>query len=40
VAKTLETTWQEKAMTIHAQPTLAVEIMEEALDSFGQDEQQ
>ena len=36
VAKTLETTWQEIAMTVHAHPTLSEAIMEAALDAFGQ----
>ena len=36
VAKTLETTWQEIAMTIHAHPTLSEVVMEATLDAFGQ----
>jgi len=36
VAKALETTWQEIAMTIHAHPTLSEAVMEAALDAFGQ----
>ena len=36
VAKTLETTWQEIAMTVHAHPTLSEAVMEAALDAFGQ----
>ena len=36
VAKTLETTWQEIAMTIHAHPTLSEAVMEATLDAFGQ----
>jgi len=36
VAKALETTWQELALTIHAHPTLSEAIMEAALDAFGQ----
>ncbi|MBT7424267.1 MAG: dihydrolipoyl dehydrogenase, partial [Candidatus Marinimicrobia bacterium] len=35
VAKALETTWEEIAMTIHAHPTLSEAIMEAALDAFG-----
>ena len=35
VAKSLETTWEEIAMTIHAHPTLSEAIMEAALDAFG-----
>lgn len=35
IAKALETTWEEIAMTIHAHPTLSEAIMEAALDSFG-----
>ncbi|MEE8335123.1 MAG: dihydrolipoyl dehydrogenase [Candidatus Neomarinimicrobiota bacterium] len=35
VAKTLETTWQELALTVHAHPTLSEAIMEAALDAFG-----
>ena len=36
VAKALETTWEDIAMTIHAHPTLSETIMEAALDAFGQ----
>jgi len=36
VAKALETTWQEIAMTVHAHPTLSEAVMEAALDAFGQ----
>mgnify|MGYP003859280757 FL=1 len=35
VAKALETTWEEIAMTVHAHPTLSEAIMEAALDAFG-----
>lgn len=35
VAKALETTWEDIAMTIHAHPTLSEAIMEAALDAFG-----
>ena len=35
VAKALETTWEEIAMTIHAHPTLSEAIMEAAMDAFG-----
>ena len=35
VAKALETTWEEIAMTIHAHPTLSESIMEAAMDAFG-----
>ena len=35
VAKTLETTWQEIAMTVHAHPTLSEAVMEAALDAYG-----
>lgn len=35
VAKALETTWEDIAMTIHAHPTLSESIMEAALDAFG-----
>ena len=35
IAKALETTWEEIAMTMHAHPTLSEAIMEAALDSFG-----
>ena len=36
VAKALETTWQEIAMTVHAHPTLSEAVMEAALDAYGQ----
>ncbi len=36
VAKALETTWAEIAMTVHAHPTLSEAVMEAALDAFGQ----
>ncbi|MBL50840.1 MAG: dihydrolipoyl dehydrogenase [Candidatus Marinimicrobia bacterium] len=35
MAKALETTWEDIAMTIHAHPTLSEAIMEAALDAFG-----
>ena len=35
VAKTLETTWDEIAMTMHGHPTLSEAIMEAALDALG-----
>ena len=35
VAKTLETTWDEIAMTMHGHPTLSEAIMEAALDAIG-----
>ena len=35
VAKALETTWEEIAMTVHAHPTLSEAIMEAAMDAFG-----
>jgi dihydrolipoamide dehydrogenase len=35
LAKALETTWEEIAMTVHAHPTLSEAIMEAALDAFG-----
>jgi len=35
VAKALETTWEDIAMTVHAHPTLSEAIMEAALDAFG-----
>jgi dihydrolipoamide dehydrogenase len=34
VAKALETTWQEIAMTVHAHPTLSEAVMEAALDAL------
>ena len=36
IAKALETTWQEIAMTMHAHPTLSEAVMEAAQDAFGQ----
>ena len=36
VAKALETTWQEIAITMHAHPTLSEAIMEAAQDAYGQ----
>ena len=36
LAKALETTWQEIAITMHAHPTLSEAIMEAAQDAFGQ----
>ncbi len=36
VAKALESTWQEIALTVHAHPTLSEAVMEAALDAFGQ----
>lgn len=36
VAKTLETTWQELATTVHAHPTLSEAVMEAAMDAFDQ----
>ena len=35
IAKALETTWEDIAMTIHAHPTLSEAIMEAAMDAFG-----
>ena len=35
LAKALETTWENIAMTIHAHPTLSEAIMESAMDAFG-----
>ena len=35
VAKALETTWEDIAMTVHAHPTLSEAIMEAALDAIG-----
>ncbi len=35
IAKGLETTWEDLAMTVHAHPTLSEAIMEAALDAFG-----
>jgi dihydrolipoamide dehydrogenase len=35
LAKALETTWEDIAMTIHAHPTLSEAIMESAMDAFG-----
>ena len=36
IAKALETTWQEIAITMHAHPTLSEAIMEAAQDAYGQ----
>ena len=36
IAKALETTWQDIAMTMHAHPTLSEAVMEAAQDAFGQ----
>ncbi len=36
IAKTLETTWRELAMTVHAHPTLSEAVMEAALDAYGE----
>jgi len=35
IAKSLETTWEDIAMMVHAHPTLSEAIMEAALDAFG-----
>ncbi|MDP7273024.1 MAG: FAD-dependent oxidoreductase, partial [Candidatus Marinimicrobia bacterium] len=35
LAKGLEATWEDIAMTVHAHPTLSEAIMEAALDAFG-----
>ena len=35
IAKSLETTWEDIAMTMHAHPTLSEAVMEAALDAFG-----
>ena len=35
IAKALEATWEDIAMTVHAHPTLSEAIMEAALDAFG-----
>ena len=35
VAKALETTWEDIAMTVHAHPTLSEAVMEAAMDAFG-----
>jgi len=35
IAKALEATWEDIAMTMHAHPTLSEAIMEAALDAFG-----
>ena len=35
IAKSLETTWEDIAMTIHAHPSLSEAVMEAALDAFG-----
>ena len=34
IAKSLETTWENIAMTMHAHPTLSEAIMEAALDAY------
>ena len=36
IAKALETTWREIAMSMHAHPTLSEAVMEAAQDAFGQ----
>ncbi len=35
IAKSLETTWKDIAMTMHAHPTLSEAVMEAALDAYG-----
>ncbi len=35
IAKSLETTWEDIAMTMHAHPSLSEAVMEAALDAFG-----
>ena len=35
IAKALETTWEDIAMTMHAHPTLSEAIMEAAMDAYG-----
>ncbi|MFL2983497.1 MAG: dihydrolipoyl dehydrogenase [Candidatus Neomarinimicrobiota bacterium] len=35
IAKALETTWDDIAMTVHAHPTLSEAIMEAAMDAYG-----
>ncbi len=35
IAKVLESTWQDLALTVHAHPTLSEAIMEAAMDAFG-----
>ncbi|NOZ04115.1 MAG: FAD-dependent oxidoreductase, partial [FCB group bacterium] len=35
IAKALESTWQDLALTVHAHPTLSEAIMEAAMDAFG-----
>ena len=35
IAKSLETTWEDIAMTMHAHPTLSEAVMEAALDAYG-----
>ena len=35
IAKALETTWEDIAMTVHAHPTLSEAVMEAAMDAFG-----
>ena len=36
IAKSLESTWNELARTVHAHPTLTEGVMEAALDAMGQ----
>jgi len=35
LAKALESTWEDLAMTMHAHPTLSEAVMEAAMDAFG-----
>ena len=35
IAKALESTWEDIAMTMHAHPTLSEAVMEAAMDAFG-----
>ena len=35
IAKSLESTWEDLAMTMHAHPTLSEAVMEAAMDAFG-----
>ena len=35
IAKALESTWEDLAMTVHAHPTLSEAVMEAALDAYG-----
>ena len=35
IAKALESTWEDLAMTMHAHPTLSEAVMEAAMDAFG-----